>query len=106
MPTIAVFSHHAAIRCVLRALVEASPRMLSPKLNLANTGITELVYTADKTGRLGGWVGWASTHGNCFPFFFFFFLFWGSVWHSDATVVVLVGPITDIMHRQAVWCVH
>ena len=55
-PVIAVFSHHAAIRCVLRALVEASPRMLSPKLDLANTAITELVYTADKTGRLGGWV--------------------------------------------------
>jgi broad specificity phosphatase PhoE len=55
VPIIAVFSHHAAIRCALRGLVEASPRMLGPKLSPKNTSITELMYDARKEGRKGGW---------------------------------------------------
>lgn len=53
-PLILVFSHHAAIRCALRPLLEASPRMLSPKLSPKNTSITELSYSPAK-GRKGGW---------------------------------------------------
>ena len=54
-PVVAIFSHHAAIRCALRPIVEASPRMLSPKLNLKNTSITEISYDAKTKGRKGGW---------------------------------------------------
>ena len=54
-PVVAVFSHHAAIRCFLRAVAEASPRALTPKLSVANTGITELRYDAQAEGRKGGW---------------------------------------------------
>ena len=53
--TVAVFSHHAAIRCVLRAVLEASPRMLAPKLEPGNTSITVLRYDATSVGRKGGW---------------------------------------------------
>eukprot|EP01043_Picozoa_sp_COSAG02_P086797 COSAG02_NODE_24190_length_695_cov_1.300336_2_plen_94_part_00 len=54
MPVILIFSHHAAIRCALRPLLEASPRMLSPKLSPKNTSITELSYSPAE-GRKGGW---------------------------------------------------
>jgi broad specificity phosphatase PhoE len=53
-PVILVFSHHAAIRCALRPLLEASPRMLAPKLSPQNTSITELSYSPAE-GRKGGW---------------------------------------------------
>ena len=55
LPCVAVFSHHAAIRCVLRAITESSPRILAPKLSPANTSITEIKYDARSTGRAGGW---------------------------------------------------
>jgi broad specificity phosphatase PhoE len=55
VPIIAIFSHHAAIRCALRGLLEASPRMLGPKLSPQNTSITELTYESGKSGRKGGW---------------------------------------------------
>jgi len=54
VPNVAVFSHHAAIRAVLRVVLEASPRMLSPKLDLHNTSVTILQYHT-KPGRMGGW---------------------------------------------------
>ena len=53
--TVAVFTHHCAIRCCLRSLLESSPLVLSPKLGPKNTSITELRYDADSTGRRGGW---------------------------------------------------
>lgn len=52
---VVIFSHHAAIRSVLRVLLEASPRMLTPKLDLENTSVTVLEYNT-KPGRMGGWV--------------------------------------------------
>jgi len=51
---VAVFSHYAAIRAVLRVLLECSPRMLAPKLELINTSVTTLQYDT-KPGRMGGW---------------------------------------------------
>ena len=53
--TVAVFSHHAAIRCVLRPLLQASPRMLAGNLSPKNTSITELIYDSTTSGRKGGW---------------------------------------------------
>ena len=57
-PLVLIFAHHATIRCALRALLEASPRMLAPKLSPANTSITELLYTGGvktRGTRNGGW---------------------------------------------------
>jgi broad specificity phosphatase PhoE len=54
VPVVLVFSHHAAIRCALRPLLECAPRMVSPKLSPKNTSITELSYSP-AAGRKGGW---------------------------------------------------
>ena len=54
-PVVAVFTHHCAIRCVLRPLLEAAPLVLAPKLSPRNTSITELHYNAAAKGRKGGW---------------------------------------------------
>ena len=52
---VAIFTHHCAIRCALRPLLEAAPLVLAPKLSPRNTSITELKYNAAAKGRKGGW---------------------------------------------------
>ena len=54
-PIVFVFTHHAAIRCALRAVLEASPIVIGPRSNPQNTSITELAYDAGDPGRRGGW---------------------------------------------------
>uniref|UniRef100_A0A7S1IB55 Uncharacterized protein n=1 Tax=Eutreptiella gymnastica TaxID=73025 RepID=A0A7S1IB55_9EUGL len=55
-PTVMVFTHHAAICCALRGILEASPLTIGPKGDPPNTSITELVYNAASQGRKGGWL--------------------------------------------------
>jgi probable phosphoglycerate mutase len=53
MPTVAIFSHGVAIRCLLRGLLQSAPARTHKSL-VDNTSITEFVYST-KPGGKGGW---------------------------------------------------